>query len=166
LKTRQSARLIAAPTMKHTSASTAPFIPTKAMTKAKMFVPPRKPIIKSLLPNKAIRKLIKNIVLKSAAQRLAAAQATIFDEKTREKNLKLTPVKNPIRTRGIKHTAKVAKGLMARRVTPKELRPKHCIKLVRPNMAPKKAPEAGPINIAPTATGIVIRVISRPGVFK
>ena len=58
-------------------------------------------------------------------------------------------------------------GLMENNTLPNGLAPPTaCIKLVRPNMAPKNAPTEGPVVIAPMITGMVRNVISKGPTFK
>lgn len=81
------------------------------------------------------------------------------------KDLKIRPVKRPTNILVGTQTIKVKKGLTAKRAVPKALKPKHWKKLTIPKIKPKKRPQIGETQIAPKATGMIVRVMpGSPGV--
>ena len=74
--------------------------------------------------------------------------------------LKISAVSQPIRILGTTQTIAVRRGLTLKSATPNVLIPKHWIKLVIPNTAPKNAPPAGPRRTAPITIGTGMNVIS------
>ena len=80
--------------------------------------------------------------------------------------LKITAVSQPMRTLGTMQTIAVRRGLTLKSATPKVLIPKHWMKLVIPNTAPRNNPPTGPSRTAPIITGIVMNVISIAPAFR
>ena len=108
---------------------------------------------------------MKKRVLRRGPARLATV-APVFSLPFWETALKITPARKPARILVGMQVIKVKNGLIERRVAPKGLAPKHCIKLVIPKIPPKIAPDKGPDVAAPITTGTIIKVISRPAVLR
>ena len=83
-----------------------------------------------------------------------------------DKNLNTNPDKSPVSILGTKHINNVYIKLIFNKAVPNGSIPKHCIKLVNPNIPPNTAPDIGPDMIAPIATGTVIKVIATVPIFK
>ena len=81
-----------------TAISNTAFMPTKPAAKSKIFCPPIRPCIYSVLPKRIISDEVKRRVLRNAAEKPAMAEASgnFFDLSEKRK---ITPVKNPARTR-------------------------------------------------------------------
>ena len=71
-----------------------------------------------------------------------------------------SPATTPMRIRGIKQAAMVAKGFSENSVAPNTSPIKHLARLDAPNTPPKKPPRAGPRVMPPITTGITIKVIA------
>ena len=103
---------------------------------------------------------VNRIVLSRGPAMLATRYCTKLVLSFDDIALKITAVSQPMRTLGTMQTIAVRRGLTLKSATPKVLIPKHWMKLVIPNTAPRNSPPTGPSRTAPMMTGIVMNVIS------